>query len=199
MGPSVQSGAPGIPSGFFGFAFSPWSLLSVRLRSALPAAAPNIADGGVGAAARLPGAAGPCFARIACAPACGSGRAIRGGAVCARDCPRARQTQDALRPCVPLGFFRAGAKRKAKRPRADAASFLRPNLAIGLEMSTVFENYFRNIKNIKRVFFLSSGGWRQTLLQTATVRAGYCAPCPPGPGAGNPAPTGPATGSRSGP
>ena len=65
---------------------------------------------------RLP-ASGPCFARIAWAPARGRGRAYRAGAVRAPDCPRARQTQGAPLPSVPLGSF--SHRRETKRPRGS--------------------------------------------------------------------------------
>ena len=68
-------------------------------------------------AAAGPAGAGPCFARIACAPARGRGRAFRAGAVRAPNCPRARQAQGAPLPSVPLGSFLH--RRKAKRPRGN--------------------------------------------------------------------------------
>ena len=66
-------------------------------------------------------AAGPCFARIAYAPA----HAFRAGAHIVRPIARmsARTGRKAhVFPSIPLGFFRAGAKQEAKQPRADAAS-----------------------------------------------------------------------------
>ncbi len=115
---SFRAGASGIPSRFPGPASSAWAVLSIHLRSVLPIAAPNaanIADGGVAAAARLPGAAGPCFARILRGRACARPRAFRGGAVRAPD--YARETQGAPLPCVSQGFFRAGTNGETKRPR----------------------------------------------------------------------------------
>ena len=75
-----------------------------------------------------PPAAEPFAARIARACACAWPRALRGGAVRAPDCACAREAD--ARRTFPVGFpkvfFRAGAsaKQEAKRPRADAASFL---------------------------------------------------------------------------
>ena len=68
--------------------------------------------------------AGPLFARIARARLCRRGRPIRAGAVRAPDCPRARQKQDTPLLSVSQRFFRAGASRKGKRPRADAVASL---------------------------------------------------------------------------
>ena len=112
------------------------SLLPVRLRSVLPAADCPVA--------------GPFFARIGC------GRApVSAGAVRAPDCARARdgRTQGAPLLSVPQIFFRAGAKRKAKRPRADAASFLRPNLVTEFQESRILCVYIPKYENKYRHSF----------------------------------------------
>ena len=73
---------------------------------------------------RLPGAAEPFFARIACARACARLRAFRAGARFARLIAPARARGQGARHTSPFRFpgffFRAGAKREAKRS-ADAA------------------------------------------------------------------------------
>ena len=57
------------------------------------------------------------------ARACPLARALRGGAVRAPDCARARARRRAHAPRLFLGcFFRAGANRDGTQPRADAAS-----------------------------------------------------------------------------
>ena len=77
---------------------------------------------------RLSLLAGPFAARIAC----GRGRASCAGAVRAPDCPRVRGRRRADVSRLFLGvFFRAGANRKTKRPRADAVSLLPPHIATG--------------------------------------------------------------------
>ena len=75
-------------------------------------------------------AAGPCFARIARAPARVRGRALRAGAARAPDC--AREPLDARLPSVPSGFFRAGAgaKRSGLRTPLPCAHISRAALRV---------------------------------------------------------------------
>ncbi len=71
-------------------------------------------------AARLPGAAGPFFARVSCVRACARLRAYCAGAVRAPDC--ARETPDAPCPSVPAGaFLRAPAIALLRRKTEKAA------------------------------------------------------------------------------
>ena len=70
-------------------------------------------------------AAGPCFARIARAPARARGRAFRAGAVRAPDC--ARETADAPVPSAPAGAFLrpqplSCAEKRERRPRKPPLS-----------------------------------------------------------------------------
>ena len=69
-------------------------------------------------AALLP-AARPCFARITCARVRARGRAYRGGAVRARDCPR--EAEGAPRPSVPAGVFFAAPSHASAQKRKRAA------------------------------------------------------------------------------
>ena len=62
---------------------------------------------------------GLCFARIARVCVRGCGRAYRGGAVRARDCPR--ETPDAPRPSVPAGVFFAAPSHRFLQKRRKAA------------------------------------------------------------------------------
>ena len=124
FGPPLLAFHPGSPS----FRFRHGSLLSVPRRSVLPAAAPdaaNIADGGVGAAAWLPGAAGPCLAHNARRCLRARPRAFRGGAYRAPDRPgapaRASRTQGAPRPLAESRAFPRRRRRRRKRP-PDAPS-----------------------------------------------------------------------------
>ena len=93
--------------------------LSVQFRSVLPAAG-------------LPGQRTLFRAYRACARPRPSAGALRGGAVRAPDCACAREPKRRAHVSrqFPAGFFRTGAKRERRRPRADTASFLPPNLAI---------------------------------------------------------------------
>ena len=82
------------------------------------------------ASAAGPPEAEPCFARNVRARACPC--ALRGGAVRAPDCAGARTRETGRTSPVSFtgAIFRAGAKREAKRPRADAACFLPLYLAM---------------------------------------------------------------------
>ncbi len=97
----VRAWAPGIPSGFPGFASSAWACPFDPSSFVLPAA-------------WLPKRRDP-DSRVSCASLCRRGRAYRGGAARAPDC--ARETQGAPLLCVSQGFFRAGANGETKRPR----------------------------------------------------------------------------------
>ena len=76
-------------------------------------------------AAVLP-AARPCSARIACARVRARGRAYRGGAVRARDCPR--ETADTPRPSVPAGVFFAAPSHISAQKEKKGGSGDRPSL-----------------------------------------------------------------------
>ena len=107
---SFQAGAPGNPPGAGSFLSSAW------IPPLDPVSLPPPACGG-----------SLFCARFACAGVRGRGRAYRGGAVRAPDCPR--ETADAPRPSAPAGvFFAAPAaflRRKAeRRPPGSRLSLL---------------------------------------------------------------------------
>ena len=119
--PSFRAGAPGIPSSFPDFASSAWG-------------SPLDPGPFVGAAAGLP--TGPFFARTAGARV----RALRAGAHIARLIARAKQAQGARLPSVPMGFFRAGARRDTKQPPDAASSLSHPTTV--LQRSSLHKELF---------------------------------------------------------
>ena len=106
---------------------------------------------------RLPRAAGPCFARIACPRlgrrGRGQVRAFCAGARFARLIAPARaqaRTQGARLPSVSRVFFRAGAKQETKRPR-DAACFFLSHISTDFQEASLFWELFHNYRtNIHR-------------------------------------------------
>ena len=112
----------------------------VPIRSVLPTAAPaaaNIADGGVGAARRQPSAAGPCFARIACAP-----RRALAPARFVRLIARARRRTHFSRR-LPPGFFgpsRFPAQKSERRPRKPPLCCYCSTFSSGQELWRIYLN-----------------------------------------------------------
>ena len=80
--------------------------------------------------------AGPCFRAYRVRACARAWARVCAGAVRAPECPRAHpRNQGAPFPSVPVDFFRAGANRDVKRPRADAASS-HPNIGTGAGKSS---------------------------------------------------------------
>ena len=90
---------------------------------------------------RLPGGASLFRAYRMGARAC-----VCAGAVRAPDCPRASQAQGALLLSVPMGVFRAGAKRETKRP-PDAASscIILPRISQGQALTGTYFKLYEQI------------------------------------------------------
>ena len=145
------AGAPGLPPGFSGFPFSSWSLLSVCLRFVLPTPAlnaANIADGGVGAAPAL-NAAGPCFARLAPAPARAGGRAFVPARFARLIAPARAKAE--RRAHVSHRFLRVLFSRRREREETGPARMpvpsCRPILARPIPMSRLFQRITSYIVN----------------------------------------------------
>ena len=122
------------------------ALLSLRLRSVLPAAAPNAPDGGVGAAA-APNAAGPFSARNRARAPLRTRAPVGAGAVRAPDC--AREAEGARLPSASHGFSKTGAARpRSAGEAAPDASSLRGIVAHSARCQALKANKTELIRNI---------------------------------------------------